>query len=178
MILILGKGALAQCLKTALPDAILLGRPEFDFAKQEDCDLLIQQYPTPRCIINTVGVIDDDIWTNLVTNFVFPAYITMKYLENSSCHIINISSASAWWPSYPGLDFKRFSYNVAKESLSQVGKHLNRIVVDDPDKLVTTVEPGKFVSKMSQYQGQHIEKIVNCIISTIDNKSHHISLIK
>jgi hypothetical protein len=102
----------------------------------------------------------------------------MKYLENTSCHVINVSSASAWWPSYPELDLKRFSYNIAKKSLSDLGQNLNRIVIDHPNKIITTVEPGKFISKMSGYQGQDIEKIVNCILMAIDSKVHHISLVK
>jgi len=178
MILILGKGTLAQTLHDTIPNSIMVGRPEFDFAFQDQCDLLIEKYPNPRCVINTVGVISDNTWINLVTNFVSPSYITMRYLENSPCHIINISSASAWWPSHPGLDFKRFSYNISKESLSNLGKHLNRIVIDDPNKQITTVEPGKFISKMSHHQGQDIQDIVNCILMSIDNKIHHISLIK
>lgn len=178
MILILGKSTLSNYLKLELDGCVVAGKPEFDFAKQSDCDRLIATYPDPDCVINTMGVLSDDIWINLTTNFVAPSYITMKYLSGRTCHVINISSASAWWPSYPGLEFSRFSYNLAKESLSSLGRHINRILVDDPNKLLTTIEPGKFESPMSGFTGQDPKKVSQCVSDAVKCKLHHISVIK
>lgn len=179
MILILGKGSLGQALLSKITGSILVGRPEFDFANKQDCDKFIQVYPNPTHIINTIGVLDrNDIWNNLISNFVVPCYLSAWYVDNTRCHVINISSASAWWPSYPGLDFARFSYNLAKESLSNFGRHVNRITVDDNTKgLLTTIEPGVFKSKMSGFRGQEVDHIADCVQLAMDKKLQHISAI-
>ena len=179
MMLIIGKGHLAQALQSKWPDACVVGRPEFDFAYQADCDRLVAQFPTPDVVINTLGCITDNIWHNLTVNFVAPAYITSCYAHNTQCHIINISSASAWWPSFPGMDLAQFSYKAAKESLSQFGRHMNRITIDDDSKaLVSTVEPGRFQSPMSNWTGREISDIVDCVQLVIDRRLQHISLVK
>ena len=93
--------------------------------------------------------------------------------------MINISSASAWWVSYPGLSTSRFAYNIAKESLSNFGKHTNRITVDDGSKgTLTTIEPGRFQSKMSHFQGQDVENIVDCVELAMTKKLQHISCVR
>jgi hypothetical protein len=179
MILVLGKGQLAQSIKTRFEDAILVGRPEYDFARKLDCDRLFQQYPTPSYVINTVGTMGDDVWDNLMANFVSPCYIAAHYIDQTQCHVINISSASAWWVSYPGLSLERFSYNIAKESLSNFGKHMNRITIDDCTKgSLTTIEPGMFQSKMSNFRGQDIQNIVDCIELAMSKKLQHMARIK
>ena len=177
MILILGTGTLARAIATRISNATMIGRPDFDFCVQADCDALIKKYPNPDFLINTVGVLSQDIWRNLVTNFVSPCYIASKYLSSSDCHVINISSASAWWPSYPNLNFERFSYNLAKESLSNFGIYANRIIIEKSNKL-TTIEPGRFLSNMNNDAGIDIEKIVDCIQMAMTHKLQQVSLIK
>ena len=178
MILILGTGGLAQAIQKHFPDALLLGRPTYDFSKQADCDRLIDLYPDPKYLINTVGALTKDVWTNLTVNFTAPTYIATRYLSQSQCHIINIGSASAWWPSYPGLAMDRFSYNLAKESLNNFGQHVNRIYVNS-NRCLTTIEPGRFASKMSNYEtGLEIQDIVNCVKMAMDHRMQQISLIK
>jgi NAD(P)-dependent dehydrogenase (short-subunit alcohol dehydrogenase family) len=182
MILILGKGHLASALQSRFgtSNCIMVGRPEFDFANQEDCDRLLEQYPAPPIVINTTGVVSNDHWENLTVNFVAPAYLTLQYVaKTTNCQIINISSASAWWVSYPDLALDRFSYNIAKESLSNFGQHINRIIVNqDRNVVVTTIEPGKFQSAMSNYTGQDIARIVDSVEYAVQTRPQQLSVIK
>lgn len=179
MMLIIGKGHLARALQVRWPDACLVGRPEYDFACQADCDRLVKQFPAPDVVINTLGCITDNVWHNLTVNFVAPAYITSCYVNHASCHIINISSASAWWPSFPGLDIEKFSYKAAKESLSQFGRHLNRMTIDTDDKaLISTIEPGRFQSPMSNWSGRDISDVVDCVQLVIDRRLQQVSCVK
>jgi len=179
MTLIIGKGGLAQGLLQHWPDATLVGRPEFDFSTQQDCDRLVQLHPNPGLVINTLGCITDDVWQNLTVNLVAPAYLTTQYLDCQDCHVVNISSASAWWPSYPGLDPRRFSYNFAKESLSNWGRHINRITIDSPSKaLVTTVEPGRFKTRMSGWTGQEVSAIVDSVVLAVERRLQQVSCIR
>jgi short-subunit dehydrogenase len=180
MILITGKSDLATAIANKLTDCIIVGRPEYDFSKKEDCDKLLRDFPKPDVVINTFGVITDDCWTSITVNYLSPLYITSQYynLLNKG-HIINISSASSWWPTYPGIEDERLYYGIAKRSLSEFGQQFNRAKVDDlTDVCVTTIEPGKFISKMSKNQGIDIDKVVSTIEYVILTRAHHVSLIK
>lgn len=180
MILITGKSTLAYELNKHLQDCIIVGKPEYNFSLQRDCDRLIQDYPTPEIIINTFATIEADAWNSLITNYVAPVYLTSKYYDNLlQGHIINISSVSAWWSSFPNISDKRFFYSISKYNLSEFGKQYNRKNIDnDKNVVVSTVEVGKFESKLSQFTGCQIDKVIEQIKFVIETKCHHISKIK
>ena len=151
MILILGKSTLSSELKKILPNAEIVGSPEYDFSLESDCKNLIENF-SPTVVINTVGILNNDIWAMLVTNYVGVAYTTLKFYEkNKNIHIINISSATTHWVSYPDIDVDRLCYNLSKESLTNFGAHLARKTVNESEFIISTVEPGKFPSKMNNY---------------------------
>ena len=182
MILIVGKSSLTNALveRFGADQCVVVGRPEYDFSQQQDCDRLLSDYPQPQIVINTIGGITDDYWNNMVINFVSPAYITMKYCDTMSHgHIINIGSASAWWPSWPELPFKRLTYNISKENLARFNLHVNRVQCDHNKNLsVSIVEPGRFQGKMSNWQGMPVDAVVDCIEQVINTKVQQISIIK
>jgi hypothetical protein len=182
MILIIGKSSLANVLveRFGTDQCTVVGRPEYDFSQQADCDRLLENYPAPKIIINTVGGITDDYWNNMIINFVSPGYITLKYADTlTSGHIINIGSASAWWPSWPELPFKRLTYNVSKENLARFNVHVNRIRCDNNKDLnISIVEPGRFQGKMSNWQGMPINDVVDCIDYVIKTKVQQVSVVK
>jgi short-subunit dehydrogenase len=182
MILILGNGSLAQSLEKILSDTKIVGRPEYDFSKQQDCDKLVETY-SPDVIINTVGIITENYWETLNTNYVSSVYLTVKFYEKLDCvHIINISSASAFWPSYPGIDNKRFCYNISKEALTSFGRFMNRKIIDDKYKqiTVTTIEPGSFSSKLNNFTTGRLtaDRVAELIKHVISNPVEQVSLIK
>ena len=180
MILIIGKSDLAKTLSTTI-NAEVVGRPEYDFSKQQDCDLLVNNY-SPSVIINTLGILSEDYWEILAVNYVSVAYLTLKFYEKlDTAHIINISSASVYWPSYPDIPSNRLCYNLSKEALSSFGKHFNRKIIDDTNKeiIISTFEPGKFNSKMNNYSGgMDIDYIADKIIHIIDKPVTSMSVIK
>jgi len=181
MILILGKGTLATALHNKLPSSLLVGRPDFDFQNQKDCDRLVEQY-MPTVLINTAAVNrQHDPWSILTTNYTSAVYFTLKFYEKmSQGQIINISSASALWPSFPGIDSGRLCYNISKESLSVFGRHFNRKIIDDEKSVViTTVELGKFPSKFNNFQdGMSVDSAVSIIESVIKKRSQQITVVK
>lgn len=180
MILITGKSDLATAIAASMPDCVIVGRPDYDFSKKEDCDRLIKDFPNPSVIINTVGVITKDCWDSITTNYLAPVYITTQYFDLlDTGHIINISSASSWWPSYPGISDERLYYGLAKHSLSEFGRQFNRAQVDKSKHVcVTTVEPGLFSSKMSGHKGMDINKVVAAVEQAILHRMQQVSLIK
>ena len=180
MILILGKGVLASALNSKIANSVLVGRPEYDFMLQDDCDRLVHDYH-PSVVINAVGVNrDKDPWTILTTNYTSAVYLTLQfYNKMPSGQIINISSASAIWPSYPGIDTQRFCYNISKENLSNFSRHFNRKIVDEPKNVtVSTVELGRFSSPMNNYDtGLDMDRVVNCIQSIMSLRAQQITII-
>ena len=180
MILITGKSTLANAIAQHLDNCTVVGRPDYDFTQQADCDQLINDFPNPNVLINTFGTTSGTSWQSMVTNFVAPVYLTEKYYNKlTNGHIINISSASAWWPSYPGITPNRFFYGISKLSLSEFGRQFNRSIIDDQKAVtVTTIEPGKFISPMSNYTGLEVDKIVDTIKAVIDSRYHHVSIVK
>ena len=180
MILILGKGDLAQVIQNKLPGSICVGKPEFDFSQQHECDRLINTY-MPSVVINTVGVNQhSDLWNILTVNYTSSVYLTLGFYDKMDRgQIINISSASALWASYPNIDTGRFVYNISKENLSTFGRHFNRKIVDDnKNVIVSTAEIGKFPSKFNNYQpGTDIGAVADVIVDLISNPRQQITFI-
>jgi short-subunit dehydrogenase len=188
MIMILGESDLSKSIKNDIfqEDCIIIGKSSgYDFTKKEDCDKLISLYgEKTTLLINTIGMIPnkkEEHWDSFLVNYVAPCYLTTnfftKMLNNSQ--IINISSASAWWISYPDMNLNRFVYNTSKSALSEFNKNFNRVIVDSEKNItITTIEPGAFKSKMSGNKGMTIDKIVNLVRYAIDGKLQHISLVR
>lgn len=180
MMLILGKSLLAEELAKLYPDAEVVGRPEYDFSCQADCDRLIAAY-APNILINTVGVMSTDTWHTLTTNFVSAVYVSLGFYEKiRNLHVINISSASTYWVSYPEIDTARLCYNLSKENLSNFSRHMTRKTIDDPDFLISIVEPGRFGSKINDFAPDRVsvDAVVAAIQQVIEQRITHIALVK
>ena len=180
LILILGKGDLAEKVHKMLPGSCMVGRPEFDLSNKSHCDSLINQFD-PTTVINTVAVNEHhDTWNILQTNYVSQVYLTMRWLEkNNPVHIINISSASSYWASWPNINEGRLVYNISKESLSQFGKHVNRMIVDQNTHTVSTIELGSFASKFNNYTGgMTLQRAADLVVECVRNPVTAVSCIK
>ena len=181
MILILGKGDLASAIKLVRPDAICVGRPEYDLTSQADCDRLIADY-SPTVVINTVAVNQThNAWELLTVNFTAAVYITLGFYEKmTQGQIINISSASTLWVSYPDIPTGRFCYNLSKDALSNFGRHFNRKIVDHSKNIVvSTIEVGKFPSKFNSYQsGMSIDYVAQQIVDLVNNPKQQVTIVK
>ena len=181
MILILGKSTIAKELESVLPNSIVVGKPEYNFSNRNECERLVRDY-TPDIIINTfaLGPQVDDAWEQLTVNFTSMVYITdLFYKKLQGAHIINFSSASTYWSSYPGIEDSKFFYNLSKTCLSTFGKLYNRKIVDEARNVVTTFEVGKFNSKMNNWSGgMPIKRVVNTVKDCIDKRYTQIALIR
>lgn len=148
---------------------------DFNIASQSECDNVIKAITDKDVVIITAGLYEtNDSWQAWLVNCVGPAYICTKLVENKfKGKTILISSHAANWTSWPGIDIQRLVYNNAKHAVSNFllgldqGKFSSKFCV---------IEPAKFESKMSNYQGQSIEMVVNAIDMAIDNDLKSISL--
>jgi|TARA_R110002060_G_scaffold72997_1_gene81764 NAD(P)-dependent dehydrogenase (short-subunit alcohol dehydrogenase family) len=181
MILILGKSTIAKELESALPNSIVVGKPEYNFSNRHDCNRVVMNY-NPDVVINTfaLGPQADDVWDQLTVNFTSMVYLTdLFYKKLQDAHIINFSSTSTYWSSYPGIDDGRFFYNLSKTCLSTFGKLYNRKIVDEARNVVTTFETGKFNSKIHNWSGgMPIERVVHAVKDCIDKRYTQIALIR
>lgn len=178
--LIVGKGDLSQAVHKKIPYSVIVGRPEYDLSQKADCDKLIQDY-FPDVVINTVAVNEThSCWDILSTNYVSSVYLTMEWLKKlEQGHIINISSTSTYWTSWPGMIDGRLCYNISKEALSLFGKHVNRKIVDSHQITVSTIELGAFKSKFNNYTGSMpLERAADIVVDCVNNPMTQISCIK
>jgi len=182
MILLLGTSDLAHAIQQQLSEpSIIVGRPTYDFSLQSDCDQAVQDH-NPTVVVNTVAVNEHhDAWQILTTNFVSSVYLTLAfYHKMQQGQIINISSTSTYWVSYPNISNQRLCYNISKEALSQFGRHFNRKIVDDNRPVtVSTVELGSFPSRFNGHQGtMSIEKAAAAVCDCIRDPRTAVSRIK
>tara|TARA_R100001163_G_C5034122_1_gene173694 strand:+ start:200 stop:745 length:546 start_codon:yes stop_codon:yes gene_type:complete len=181
MILILGKSTIAQALEKALPDCTVVGKPEYDFSSRYECNRLVRDF-TPDVVINTFAINPNtnDPWEHLTVNFTSIVYITdLFYKKLEHAHIINFSSTSSYWSSYPGIKSNRFFYNLSKDCLSNFGKLYNRKIVDEGRNVVTTFEVGKFDSKMHNWSGgMTTQKVVDAVKDCIEKRYTQVALIR
>lgn len=181
MILILGKGKLANIITDSIKDCHLVGRPEYDFSKKNDCKKLVEEY-NPKVVINTIGINKNhDSWDILTTNLVSTTYLTEQfYNKMTNGIIINISSASALWVSYPDINSGKLFYSFSKECLSHFGRHWNRKIIDSSKPVnVCTLEIGAFSSKFNDYEvGIEVDKIKETIQLLINNRIQQLTVVK
>ena len=181
MILILGKSTIAKALDNALPDTVVVGKPEYDFSNRYECTRLVKDF-TPNVVINTfaLGPQVDDAWDQLTTNFTSMVYITdLFYKKLQGAHIINFSSTGTYWTSYPGIEGSKFFYNLSKNCLSEFGKLYNRKIVDEARNVVTTFEVGKFNSKMNNWSGgMTTDRVVDVVKDCIDKRYTQVAVIR
>lgn len=181
MILILGKSTIAKALEIALPNTVVVGKPEYDFSSRYECTRLVKDF-TPTIVINTfaLGPQVDDAWDQLTVNFTSIVYITnLFYKKLQGAHIINFSSAGSYWSSYPGIEDSKFFYNLSKNCLSKFGKLYNRKIVDEARNIVTTFEVGKFNSKMNNWSGgMTTDRVVDVVKDCIDKRYTQVAVIR
>lgn len=149
-------------------------REQFDLSQRTQCDHLIDLLYSKDIVIITAGSFDKDLWNTWLINLVAPAYVVSQLIEkNYSGHVIVISSNAANWTSWPDININRLTYNNAKHAVSNFiygviqGKFAGRYSV---------IEPSKFKSNMSNYQGQDIEQVVETIDFVINTKVWNIKL--
>lgn len=172
-ILVIGKSTLASKLKEKFTeiDFTIVGRPEYDISSQDTCDRIVKDFDHDTIILSQ-AVFDGGVWEQLTVNTVSLVYLATKFYEKlSKGQIICVSSASAVWPSWPGVDIKRLVYGLSKETISNFTKHMQRKIYDTEKPVaIQCYEPCRFPSKINNYSaGIQLEKVIKDVKYLIDN---------
>lgn len=181
MILILGKSSLSKILCKHIPDAVVVGRPEYDLSTRAECERLVEDY-TPTTVINTVALgpyNGHNSWDIANTNFTTSMWLTeLWYKKLKNAHIINISSCAVYWPSSIDAPWERIAYNASKEALSNYCKHITRKIQLDHPNTVSVIEMPRFPSKMNNYkQGVDEDRVAQAVLDTMKTKYQSVSLV-
>ena len=173
--IIIGGGMLSSQIEKMMPVKIIQ-KHEFNLITQKISSLApdILNYDV---IVITAGINHGSVNDIFCTNFLGPIKI-LEALANIgySGRVILVGSHAATWPSWPGIDLERLSYNLSKRFLREFVKGLAH---SEQTKLKLTVfEPTKFQSKMSQFQGIEIQSVAKSLIDVIcsDNYLLHVEL--
>jgi len=95
------------------------------------------------------------LWNMWMTNTVGPCYLIAKLNEVSkNQQIIAVSSHGASWTSWPNISSERLNYNASKSALNEFLSGL--IHQGTTTNKISVVEPGKFSTHMSGYQGASV----------------------
>lgn len=170
-LLIVGKSSLGQEIQKMCGGKIV-GRPEYDLSKENDCDMLMSDH-NPKCVILTHGILNGTPWQMSVLNYASMIHLIAGfYNKMEEGQIIVVSSASVNWPSWPGVGMDRMIYGNNKESLSNFCHHLNRKNIPDvieKNVSVQVYEPNSFNSKMNKKSNTPIDIVAREVKILMDN---------
>jgi len=172
---IVGGGDLAKAfIKQTSHNVTLYQHDDYDLTQQEQCQLLCKHLVNADAVIITAGVFVGDTWNMWLVNAVAPSYIICCLDEQQyKGRIIVISSNGANWTSWPEISQSRLIYNTSKHAIS---KFVEGIEHAENSGRYTVIEPSKFQSKMSQYQGSDIGQVVNAVEYSLTNSVVKITL--
>ena len=172
---IVGGGDLATAfIKQTSHDVTVYRHEDYDLTQQDNCQLLCKQLVNADAVVITAGTFDNDLWNMWLVNTVAPSYIICCLNDQHyKGQIIVISSNGANWTSWPEISQSRLVYNTSKQAIS---KFVTGIEHAENSGRYTVIEPSKFQSEMSQYQGSDIIHVVNAIEYALVNLVNKITL--
>ncbi len=132
------------------------------------CENLLANLYEYDTIVFTAGTILDPVWEMLTLNFTVPAFIVSNLLENNfKGHFIYVGSYGSLWTSWPGINLKRLTYNISKLAAN---KFMNAVTHSNiGDMSISVLNPSKFKSKMSNFEGMEVEQVAEILKFIIDS---------
>ena len=171
MALIGSQGHLVSYVKKYYQDSYNIqafGQHQYDIRNKNVVDHLAEQIVGADVIINCAGLFDQNVWDELLVNAVAPIYLLSKLTElQCQSKFIQIGSHSAMWTSWPGIDIDRLCYNVSKNCMQSAVTGLSHS--GKTNMLLTIINPSKFKSNMSNWEGHNINTVIEYIDFVINS---------
>ena len=165
MALIGSRGQLASTIQKYYLDSYKIqtfGQEQYDIRNKNTVDQLAKQIVDADVIINCAGLLDQNVWDELLVNAVAPIYLLSKLSElQCRSRFIQIGSHSAMWTSWPGIAIDRLCYNVSKNCVQSAVTGLSHS--GKTDMLLTIINTSKFKSSMSNWEGNNIDVVIEYI---------------
>lgn len=178
MALIGSQGQLASSIINRYQDYYdiqAFGKDTYDIRDKTVVNNLAQQIVNADVIINCAGIFGQDAWDQLLVNTVAPMYLLSKLTElKCQSKFIQIGSHSAMWTSWPGIDINRLIYSVSKNCIQSAITGLSHSGTTKMS--LTIINPSKFKSKMSNWDGYDVDVVIEYINFVINNANPPILL--
>lgn len=171
---IIGGGDLARAFSQQTKHtATIYSHCDYDIAVQTVCDQLVLKVMDSDAVIITAGVYGGSVWNVWLVNTVAPSYLISELITKQySGKIVVISSNAANWTSWPGSPVDRIVYNNSKHAISNFVYGVEHSGFGQ----FTVLEPSRFQSKMSNYQGTDIDQVVQTLEYALSNSVYSIKL--
>lgn len=173
MALIGSRGHLASSVHQHYQDSYnvqVFGQAQYDIKDRNIVDHLSRQIADADVIINCAGLLGQDSWDELLVNAVAPIHLLTKLAElQCNSRFIQIGSHSAMWPSWPGIEINRLCYNVSKQCLQSAITGLSH--GGKTNMMLTIINPSKFKSDMSNWDGYEVTAVIEYIDFVINSKN-------
>jgi short-subunit dehydrogenase len=170
-ILIISQSSLGSSFKSKYSDIYSIDSyHNFDMKEKEDCIKLTEKIYDYDVLIITTGSHTGDLWDIVSVNFTGPCYIISELVKNNfKGQIIYIGSYGSVWTSWPGIPIERLIYNTSKLSSKKFIQGLEHSKISNTR--LSILNPSKFKTKMSQFQGMEVNEIINIIKWIVDSSS-------
>ena len=169
-IAIVGGGGLTQAFVDNYPEyqCTVFERQQYDITDRRQCDLLIEQLVDFDSVIISAGLMNNDSWNIWLVNTVAPCYILEQLIKKGyQNRVVMVSSNAGNWTSWPEINFARLVYNNSKHAISHL---ISGVDQGELFKNCVVVEPSRFCSRMSHYQGEDAKVIAEAVNLALTNK--------
>jgi hypothetical protein len=170
-ILIIANSTLAQEFKSTYKDIYSIDiYNNFDMKSKKDCIKILDVARMYDKVIFTAGSHSGDSWDIISTNFTGPCFIISELVNlGFKGHLIYIGSYGSVWTSWPDISLERLTYNTSKLASVKFIQGLEHSKIGSAR--LSVINPSKFQTKMSKYQGMEILKIIEILKWIVDSPS-------
>lgn len=148
----------------------MFGQHKFDLRNRTDIDSLADEISEFDIIINCAGIFCQDVWDELIVNATAPIYLLSRLAILKCCsRFVQIGSHSAMWTSWPGISVDRLCYNVSKNCVQTAITGLSHS--KQTDMMISIINPSKFKSGMSNYEGYEITEVIEYVNFVINSSN-------
>ena len=164
MVAVIGNGTLATAISEKI-SSTLYDRTHCDFL-QPLTDEFVKTLTAHETIINCVAVNQGSAADILHINYIQPINLIEKLIKSDyQGRLILIGSHGASWTSWPDISYTRLVYNNSKKNLRDFVKS---VVQSSVTKMkLTIIEPTKFKSSMSAFQGYEASQVAAAIVDIL-----------
>lgn len=171
---LLGNGTLSKSFQHITKfQHTVYSRPALDFLNLYTIDNIVKDLLNYKVIINTIGITQGTSQEIFQVNFLAPIFLIEKLNEfGYQGKVICLGSHGSTWPSWPGISHERLTYNLSKQNLKNYIFGLSQSGLTKIN--LCLFDSTKFISPMSNYEGDDPKDVASILEQTILNNNPRI----